>query len=283
MREPHLPEVFRLIDNERWGWEFEEIQAIHRLDPVSSLVALDGREIVGLVTCVDFGSFASIVHVIVRKGWRKKGIGLKMMERILAELDSRGVSTVELHAERKAIEFYAPFSFRKLDEISYFVRELPAEAAVPDLGPGDPFSWVPPGDAPKTAKTLSSVLGYDEGDLQRALVKFPPDHTLLRSEGGRPTALMLSRIGRDLNAVGPWVMDNPGGKDADAMMRAFLSTTPRKRVDILAPSSSEVSATCLQACGFGLAKAGILRLARSSVHVSKYPESVLSIGHLCLI
>jgi hypothetical protein len=206
-----------------------------------------------------------------------------MMERVLADLDSRGVSTVELHANPEAVEFYAPFSFKKLDDISFFAREPPLGVSGADGAASGAFSWLSPGDAPFMAKAMSSALDYDGGDTLEALTKSPPYHALSRTEDGRSTALITSRVGHDLNAAGPWIMERPGRKAAEGMMREFLSRAPAKRVDVLAMSSSEVAGPALEACGFSLAKAGLVRLVRSSGHVARYPESVLCIGHLCLI
>ena len=283
MGEPHLGQVFSLIDHENWGWEFAEIRAIHSLDPGSSLVALDGKEVVGLVTCIDFGSVAAIVHVIVRKGWRGKGVGVRMMERVLADLDSRGVPTVELHADPKAVDFYAPFSFKKFEDISFFVKNAPHRIDGPGEASSGRFEWLSKDRLPTAAGALSPALGYDERSLLEALARGPPDNSLARTEDGRCTAVALSRIGHDINAVGPWTMDRPSKDDAVDMIRVLLSAAPAKRMDLLALSSSEVAGHALEVCGFELAKAGIVRLVRSTGRVSPYSESVLSIGHLCMI
>lgn len=282
MSAPHLREVFALIDHEKWGWEFAEIQGIYRLDPGSSVVALDGKEIVGLVTCVDFGTFAFIIHVIVRKGWRGKGVGVRMVESVLAELDSRGVRTVELHANPDAVEFYNQFSFRRLEDLSFLVRQPPLEAAAQttdDRG----YAWLSPGDVSIMAEAIHSMLGYDKGDLKKALSKSPPQYALSRSEEGRPTAMVLSRVGQDINAAGPWVMEMPDKVGAERMMRAFLSRAPAKRIDVLAPSSNEVALAAFEACGFTLAMGGIVRTSRSSETAARFSQSVLAVGHVGLM
>lgn len=281
--EPHLRQVFSLIDDENWGWEFAEIQTIYGMDSESSVVALDGHEVVGLVTCVNFGSLAAIVHVIVKNGWRMKGVGAKMIERVLADLDSRGVKSVELDAEPKAIEFYSPYSFKRMEEVSYFVRPPSDDAAETEDAASGAFSWLSPSDTPAMAKTVSSAIGYDEGDLRRVLARNPPDHALSSAAEGRLSNLLISRIGRDIHAIGPWIMETPAKDDAERMMRALLSRVPGKRADVLSPSSNEVARAALESCGFNKARTGIVRLVRSSGHMPLLPESVLCIGHVSLI
>gem|GEM_PF-5172108 len=283
MRDSHLPEVFSLIDNENWGWEFAEIQQIHRLDQGSSVVALDGRDIVGLVTCIDFGATAFIVHVIVRKGWRGKGVGVRMMEDVLADLDSRGVSSVELHANPEAVEFYNQFSFRRLEDITFFAKEAPHAYPEP-LGLMAPsYSWHPPDDASAISDVLSTAFGYMKDDVEKALSKMPPHQVLARTGHGHATAMFLSRTGMDINAAGPWFLDEPSRAEAEGMLRTMLSAVPAKRVDVLSPASNEVAKATFESCGFSVAKAGIVRVARSSGTANRFPGSILSIGHLGLI
>ena len=283
LRDSHLPEVFSLIDKENWGWEFAEIQQIHMLDECSSVVALDGRDIVGLVTCIDFGSTAFIVHVIVRKGWRGKGVGVRMMEAVLADMDSRGVSSVELHANPEAVEFYNQFSFRRLEDITFFAKEAPHSFPEPSTPKASSFSWLSPDDPPALSEALSAVFGYTRGDVEKALSRVPPHQALARMVSGRATALLLSRTGRDLNAAGPWFMDEPSRAEADGMIRTMLSSVPAKRVDVLSPASNEVAKATFESCGFSVAKAGIVRVSRSNGAASRFPGSVLAIGHVGLI
>lgn len=282
MRDSHLPEVFSLIDKENWGWEFAEIQQIYRLDPGSSVVALDGRDVAGLVTCIDFGSTAFIVHVIVRNGWRRRGVGVRMMENVLADLDSRGASTVELHANPEAVDFYGPFSFKRLEDISYYSKVPPHthHRARPDR---PAYSWLSPGDTSLMSEVMSSSTGYVRDDLERALSCMPPGQVLAKAGDCRTSALLLSRTGLELNGAGPWFMDGPTKAEAEGMMQTMLSAVPAKRTDVLAPESNEVAKAALESCGFSLAKAGIVRLARSSRPTGRFPSSVLSIGHLGLI
>ncbi len=279
MGEHHLSEVFSLIDRENWGWEFTEIQQIHRLDQASSVVALDGRDMVGLVTCVDFGAVAFIVHVIVKKGWRRKGVGVRMMGEVLAGLDSRGVPTVELHANPEAVRFYDQFSFRRVEDVSFYSKDPPHEPG-PSADGQESFEQMPPGDLEGVSEALSRATGYPEPDIDNAIRRIPPDLVLARREGGRATALLLSRTAVKLNAAGPWFMDRPDRASAGAMMHMLLSRVPAKRVDIMAPVSNEVAAAVVSSCGFTVAKAGIVRLSRSSGPVRPFSDSVLMSGHL---
>ncbi|MDQ1372303.1 MAG: family N-acetyltransferase, partial [Candidatus Thermoplasmatota archaeon] len=209
--------------------------------------------------------------------------GAKMIERVLADLDSRGVKSVELDAEPKAIEFYSPYSFKRMEEVSYFVRPPSDPAVEVEDAASGAFSWLSPSDTPAMAKTVSSAIGYDEGDLRRVLARNPPDHALSSVAEGRLNNLLISRIGRDIHAIGPWIMESPVRDDAERMLRALLSRVPGKRADVLSPSSNEVARAALDACGFEMARTGIVRLVRSSGHMPLLPKSVLCIGHVSLI
>jgi len=283
MQEPHLRQVFSLVDRENWGWEFVEIQLIHMLDPVSSVVALDRGDVVGLVTCVDFGSHAFIVHVIVKDGWRGRRIGARMMDSVLADLDSRGVTAVELHANPEAVRFYDQFSFRRLEDVSYFSKD-PPHACPAGAASGRVGQFLPPDTSPDSlADPLSAATGYRAGDLENGLSRLPADTMLARREAGRTTALLMSRTGEDLNGMGPWFIEGPTQAEAEAMVYAMFTAVPAKRIDVMVPGSNALAKSTLEACGFSLAKGGIVRVVRSSRPVSPFPESVFATGHLGLI
>lgn len=283
MGEHHLREVFSLIDRENWGWEFAEIQAIHRLDPGSSVVALDGREIVGLLTCIDYGSTAYMVHIIVREGWRGKGVGVRLVQEALDDLDSRGVSAVELDANPEAVDFYDQFSFRRIEGISFMVKDPPHDAMHVAEDTASSFAWLGPADIPAIAGTTSAAMGYRGDEVQRAMTKLPPDHALSSAGPGRPRDVIISRAAVALNAAGPWVMERPTAARAESMMQMLVSRMPPKRVDLLVPESCGPAAQALGACGFRSARDGIVRMARSAEPVRRFPSSVLAVGHLGLI
>jgi predicted N-acetyltransferase YhbS len=282
MADSDLREVFQLIERENWGWEFAEIQQIYNLDSLSSVVAIDGAQVVGLVTCVDFGSMAFIIHVIVREGWRRKGVGVQMMQEVLSSLDAKEVPSVELHANPEAVEFYDQFSFKRVEDISFCAKDPPyaRQGFAPLQGL---FSPLPDHDPSMFSDTLADATGYVQADIRKAISKCPPDHAVAAETGGRVTALLLSRTGHDLNGAGPWFMETPDAGRAEAMMNALLSRVPQKRMDVLMPESNEVSRSALASCGFSVMKGGIVRVARSSRSVRAYGDSLLAIGHLGLI
>lgn len=282
MREPHLPEVFSLIERENWGWEFSEISQIHSLDPDTSVVAVDSGQIVGLVTCIDFGSLAFIIHVIVREGWREKGLGTRMMEHVLSDLDSRGVPSVELHANPEAVEFYDQFSFKRVEDVSFWAKDPPSERGAASL-PMPPPAEQPSLDLREVSEEIASSTGYVADDIARALSVAPPDHVVSRARDGRMTALLLSRAGHDLNGAGPWLMHRPTAGDAEAMMQELLSIASPKRMDLMVPESNAIAEAAISSCGFSVLKRGIVRVARSSGPVRAFPECLLAIGNVGLV
>jgi predicted N-acetyltransferase YhbS len=281
MGDHHLEEVFSLIDRENWGWEFAEISAIHRLDPGSSLVAMDGREMVGLLTCIDYGSYAFIIHIIVRKGWRRKGVGVRIVQEALAALDSRGVRVVELHANPEAAQFYHQFSFKGLEDISFVVKE-PSHRTTSRVG-ATAHTWLGPSDLPAVAQRISGATGCRADDALRAMMTLPPDHMLSAGPADRMTDLLISRSGASIHDTGPWIMEAPTGARAVEMMGEMISGMPAKRVDLLVPASSEPAAAALGSLGFTTARAGIVRMVRSDGPAARFPPSVLAVGHIGLI
>lgn len=283
MEDRHLREVFSMIDRENWGWEFDEVRRIHALDPRTSAVAYDGDRLVGLVTGINYGTLAFIVHVIVREGWRGRNVGRRMMGSVLADLDASGVSDVELHANPEAVEFYSQFGFARVEDISFLSNSAPHASAGDGHAVEGRFSWLTPQGMGLVPGLLAGAMGGTADEIGAALIRDPVHHALARIEDGEATAALLSRAGHALNSMGPWVMDDPSLDEASAMMRVMLSSVPDKRVDVCAPGANGLALSALEACGFSTVKAGIVRLSRSSGRVEPFPRSLLAVGHQGLI
>ena len=58
------------------------------------------------------GKFAYIMNMYTKPEWRRKGIGLALLEKLLEEIMKRGIKSVTLHATPAGRLLYEKFGFR---------------------------------------------------------------------------------------------------------------------------------------------------------------------------
>lgn len=86
----------RKIDDSREG-----VTRFIKRNPDTSIVAMDGEEIIGAILCGHDGRSACFYHVCVREDYRRKGIGRKMVKEAVEALAREHVNKVTLFAFTK--------------------------------------------------------------------------------------------------------------------------------------------------------------------------------------
>ena len=83
----------RSIDDSR-----EDVQRFIERNPETSVVAVYEGEIVGSILCGDDGRQGTLYHVCVAEGFRRYGIGRRMVGHCMKTLRDRGINKVSLVA-----------------------------------------------------------------------------------------------------------------------------------------------------------------------------------------
>ena len=283
--EADLEGVFQLIDRENWGWELAEIRRIHKLDPRSSVVAEMDGELRGLVTVVNYGLMAFIVHVIVKEGWRRTGVGNVMVKSALETLGVAGVSRVELHANPDVLGFYRQLGFHEADDIAFYSRDPSAEEAGSKgrIGAGGSVELLGMKEYGALSKLISTSMDVDAQDVARSLKADPPDVIAGVVESGRLKGALLGKVGVRLNGIGPWVMEEFDDDCAREMLRMVLSELPAKRTDVCIASANGCSRYVTESEGFHLVKGGMVRTVKSAGPTSSYPPGLFAVGHFGVV
>jgi predicted GNAT family N-acyltransferase len=89
-----------------------EIELDDEDERATHLIAREGREVVGTARLVVKGTAGKVGRMAVKRGWRKKGVGERLMETLLLLARERGVSSLVLHAQTSAVPFYQKQGFR---------------------------------------------------------------------------------------------------------------------------------------------------------------------------
>jgi ribosomal protein S18 acetylase RimI-like enzyme len=96
-------------------------------DPESILLAIKNKKIVGCVFIVEDGWNAFIWRLSVRKKYRKKGIGLMLMQKAEEIVKSRGINETSLFVETKnkfLKDWYKKQDYIKTKDYTFMYKKL---------------------------------------------------------------------------------------------------------------------------------------------------------------
>lgn len=176
-----------------------EVRYSLTLQPDGWFLALRDEEPVGLGGAVDYGPFAYLGLMSVLPAVQSRGIGMALMERILAWADDRGCPTILLNARPRAVSLYERCGFIEIDRTLQLQRanNLPlpqSSASQVTILSGDELLKVAAFDAQAFgAERLPALSTY------AALV---PERFLVSHDAtGQVTGFLVARYGQ----LGPWI------------------------------------------------------------------------------
>jgi len=106
------------------------ISSFLRRNPGMSLVAQDGRQLVGAVLCGHDGRRGYLHHLAVAPSHRREGIGRALVERCLAKLHARGVRKCRilvLSGNRRGRAFWRALGWVWPPEVTLMMKNLDEE------------------------------------------------------------------------------------------------------------------------------------------------------------
>ncbi len=222
MEERDLQQVLDLINKEGWEYDMSEIDRIHRIDPKSSVVACSGDLIIGGITVVTVGGRCLIGHVVVKEGWRRKGLGKVMIGSVMKDVESRGVDFIEVYSVINAVNFYEKLGFQIVEELrTYVKRGLTKDDCAPLDSKRVRDLSLP--DLPEIIALDSKVLGFDRGAVLATLMRDFPKQCKGLFDGKRLSGFIMGRTNPIMDDAGPWIMADPNVEDGALLLRALFS------------------------------------------------------------
>lgn len=103
--------VIQLIKNEKWGYLACDIKRYVRWEPNGCFIAEVNRKQAGHIFSVNYGRLGWIGLLIVKKEYRRRGIGIRLMKKAINYLLSSGVETIKLEAVPDEADFYRKLGF----------------------------------------------------------------------------------------------------------------------------------------------------------------------------
>jgi predicted N-acetyltransferase YhbS len=191
-----------------------EIRRYLALEPNYWLLALHRGEPAAVVGATDYGPFAYLGMMTVRKDLQRRGIGGALFRREMEWLAEEGVTSLRLDATDEGYPIYAQNGFEVVDRA--IMLHLPRHSPHPEFPTG--IRRLDATDADALGVFDAPIFGADRTRLFRAfLADFPGRAFASRDESGRVTGFLFAQHQR----LGPWVAKGP--RDAEALLQAALT------------------------------------------------------------
>lgn len=218
-----------------------DLQFIRQIQPDGWFVAARAETPVGLVSAVSYGEVAHVGFMAVHPQAQRQGIGLALMQFVLAELEQKGVPLVTLDASEAGRHLYESLGFVPYDETVLLTRQ--GHSAAP---PGNAtFGSLTVRDLDELVQADLEIFGADRRKLFQALLEaFPGRAFLQRDAAGQLAGYLFAQNLR----IGPWVMLGP--QSAEALLQAALGLSFEEPLSLHVPSGNGAVLELLQRHGF---------------------------------
>jgi GNAT superfamily N-acetyltransferase len=224
-----------------------DLKLYRRLQPDGWFAAtLDGL-LIGTVGAISYGIVAHIGFMTVHPDLQAHGIGSKLMEHILAWLDSQNVPLVTLDASKKGFPLYQKLGFFSLDETVTFVKEIePVNIELPES-----VQQITPADLDELVELDKPIFGADRRKVFQTMTEFYPSRGFLhRGKTGRITGYLFAYV----NRIGPWVMADLAG--AEVLLQTAMTLEYINPVVVCVPSVNQNAVKLVQDYGFEKLRTG---------------------------
>ena len=277
MNSKDLPPMLELINKEGWEYELVDVERILRIDPDNPVVAIAGEEFVGGVTVACHVNRAVLGHVVVKEGWRKAGIGKKMMVEVLKRLDDRGIGIIELYSVPNAMEFYKKLGFRKISDLKIYKGNLKGPASAPH--PKSDIRDLAERDLKSVIEMDSRISGFDRSNVIEELMTPYLQSSVGLFEKGKLTGFALGRSADVEAEIGPWIMERPNREDGTAMIVATMERLENRKTFIEIPGENPLAHSIIQDLDFE-AKADVHRFVRTKLDIEQFGPGVMAYSAL---
>lgn len=239
-----LPRVASLRETVGWAVHDWALRAVLQPPHARCLVVVNARnQVVGVGSGISYGSLGIVGNMIVDPAHRRRGVGAAILEAVIAFLDERGCSRMELSATDQGRPLYARFGFALTDPGVSAV--VPREAAVEDAA-GAELADAELASLDELAAYDAPRFGGDRRPLIAAMLADPDRQVILARHAGALVGWAWVRPENE--RVGPLLADTPD--IATALVGEALRRLPRTRaVRLNFPSANRAGASRLRRLG----------------------------------
>jgi GNAT superfamily N-acetyltransferase len=214
-----------------------DLELYRRIQPDGWFLAARHEHPIGMVGATNYGALAHVGLMAVHPAAQRQGVGLALMQFLLAELDRRQVPLVLLDASEAGRPLYDKLGFVAHDETYVFQRHSGAtrQERLPNI------QSISVQELDELVRGDTPVFGANRRKAFQALSDvFPERAFMLRDERGRLEGYLFAQK----NRIGPWVMLQP--RHAEVLLQAALALSYEETVSVVVPAVNREALELLQ-------------------------------------
>ena len=221
----------------------DEVRRYLALQPDGWLLAMLDGQPVGTVGALDYGPYAYISLLAVHPSAQRRGVGLALMEHILAWLEARGCPMALLDATDFGAPLYRRLGFVEGDRTLVLGQEGEG-SAVWALASGRAYP-VQPADLPALYRFDAPIFGAERGAVLASYLADAPERAFVtRDAAGQITGYLFAQA----RALGPWVAR--ASADAEVLLAGALALPFASGPEVVVPASNALALSLLSRHGF---------------------------------
>ena len=220
-----------------------DLHIYRKIQPDGWFLALQDGIPAGIVGATNYATFAHVGMMAVHPHAQRQGVGLALMQHLLAWLDRQRAPCVLLDASAAGQPLYEKLGFVAYDQVYVLQRHggLSFHDRTPQVEP------ISIRDLDGLVKYDTGIFGADRGRVLHALLTtFPGRAFMLRAQ--RKAGQIAGYVFAQENRIGPWVMQRSQG--AEALLQAALSLPCARTVSVVVPEENRAATELLSRYGF---------------------------------
>ena len=276
MEKRDLPTILELINIEGWNYDMSEMERILKVSPGSSLVACVEGKVVGGITIGIVGDRCVLGHVVIRDGWRGKGVGANLMDKVIRNMESLGVSIFEVLSIKDAIPFYRRHGFRLVEVLDTHTKTLTADDVKHIKY--ERIRTLSSNDSDMICELNIRVTGFDRHRIIQCFLEDFPGMAKGLFEKDRLIGFIMARTNPRMTDIGPWTMSNPNVADGTRLFHSILMELPVDRMTIFGVSVDNRIAKEIAAANGFKSTYDNYRMVKSKCEIGPFAEGILAIS-----
>jgi ribosomal protein S18 acetylase RimI-like enzyme len=222
-----------------------ELRLFRRLQPDGVFLASSDGISAGMVASIIYSDYAYVGLMGIHQDFHRQGLGLALMEHLLAWMEEQKVSLVKLDASPAGQPLYEKLGFVPLDEV-YVLQQSTSQL---DGQRTKEIQLITPQHLDLVTASDTRAFGSDRSRLLRALLELYPERAFIsQDEQKQVNGYLFAQAKR----IGPWIMNK--SSDAELLLLAALSLSFDGNVSVITPANNAEAVSLLKRYGFQIVR-----------------------------
>jgi predicted N-acetyltransferase YhbS len=219
----------------------QDLRLYRQIQPDGWFIASQLGDAIGMVGAINYGAFAHVGLMAVHPDVQRQGVGLTLMQFLLARLEQQQVPLVVLDASEVGRPLYDRLGFVAYDET--FVFQLQSKPA--RLAQMPHIQTISILDLDELVQWDTDVFGANRRKVFQALLDVFPDRAFLQRDADEQ---LVGYLFAQKNRIGPWVMLQ--SCNAEELLLAALALPYEEPFSVTVPAVNREAIELLQCHGF---------------------------------